>query len=283
MQIQTNMAAKNVSRNQKSTGRAMNSSLQKLCTGYRINHAGDNAAGLAISEEMRSQIHGLDQAMKNTDDGISMSNVGEGALAQVQSMVHRLQTLATQAANATYATLERENLSIEKDQILDEIDRIASATDYSDVPLFTRLPNPEPEGYVAPTSESEISLQIGHSSEETMEVQRFYMDSRALGLDEMSFDTVKDGNEAINMLDDAVTALTSMRSSLGATATHLGHTQNSLHVTKNNMEIAEGAIRDTDYADEVTNFTAKNVINQAANSVMLHANAQPEIVLKLLQ
>lgn len=280
MQVQTNMAAKNVSRNQKSTGRAMDNSLQKLCTGYRINHAGDDAAGLAISEGMRCQIRGLDQAMKNTDDGISMSNVGEGALAQVQSMLHRMQTLATQAANGTYSDLERENITMEKDQILEEIDRIADSTNYSDISLFSRFKSPD--GY-SPTEESSITLQIGHSSEETMPVSRFYMDSEALKLDDIDLMSVETANEAIDKLNTAVTNLTSMRSSFGAAATHLEHTQNSLHVTKNNMDIAEGVIRDTDYAKEMTTYTAKSIVNQSSNSVMLHANAQPEIVLKLLQ
>lgn len=278
MQIQNNMAAKNVSRNQKSTGRAMNKSLEKLCTGYRISHAGDDAAGLAISEEMRCQIRGLDQAAKNADDGIAMSNVGEGALAQVQAMVHRMETLALQAANGTYSTLERDNITVEKEQLLDEIDRIADSTDFSDIPLFSRF-----DGYCSPEVESEITLQIGHSSPETMDVHRYYMDSEALDLRDMDFSTVEGGNAAIDKLNSAVYAITTMRSSFGSTANHLGHTKNSLEVTEMNMTTAESAIRDTDYADEMVTYTAKDIINQAANSVMLHANSQPEMILKLLQ
>ena len=136
MQIQNNIASVNSSRNQKIIKGKLDKSLEKLSSGFRINRAGDDAAGLAISELMRSQIRGLDQAMRNVNDGVSMTNTGEGALTEIHSMLQRMKTLAVQSANGTYSSVARENIESERLQLLDEIDRISQTTDFDGIPLF---------------------------------------------------------------------------------------------------------------------------------------------------
>ena len=143
MIIQHNLGGMNAARNKGMSETKMKKSLEKLSSGYRINRAGDDAAGLAISELMRSQIRGLDQAMRNVNDGISMTNTGEGALSEVHAMLGRMKTLAVQSANATYTTVARENLDFEREELIAEINRIGETSDFDDIPLFVSG-DPEP-------------------------------------------------------------------------------------------------------------------------------------------
>ena len=172
MRIQNNIASINSARNQGIAKGKINKTLEKLSSGYRINRAGDDAAGLAISELMRSQIAGLDQAMRNNNDGISMTNTGEGALQEVHSMLQRMKTLAVQAANGTYDSVARANIDMERQELLGEIDRISQTTDFAGIPLFGTAET-IPPGFTPPELKDNIVLQIGHSSEETMDVVRY--------------------------------------------------------------------------------------------------------------
>ena len=166
MRIKNNISALNSSRNHGIVQEQLGKSLEKLSSGYRINRAGDDAAGLAISEEMRHQINGLDQAMRNVNDGIGMTRTGEGALAEVHSMLHRMKTLAIQAANGTYSSAARANIEEERLQLLDEIDRISANTDFNQIPLFdTEVPA---EPFEPPKKKDDITLQIGHTQKEEM-------------------------------------------------------------------------------------------------------------------
>ena len=255
MQIQNNIASVNSSRNQKIIKGKLDKSLEKLSSGFRINRAGDDAAGLAISELMRSQIRGLDQAMRNVNDGVSMTNTGEGALTEIHSMLQRMKTLAVQSANGTYSSVARENIESERLQLLDEIDRISQTTDFDGIPLFKEYPGNLPPGYVPPEKEGEITLQIGHSEAETLDVERYYMGSRELLLKDMDFTTVDNANQAVD----------------------------TLGVTKENMTVAESRIRDTDMAEQITAYTTENIILQSSNSMMVHANSLPDLVIQLLQ
>lgn len=284
MQIQTNIAAINTSRNQKTVRGALGKSLEKLSTGYRINRAGDDAAGLAISELMRNQINGLDQAIRNNNDGIGMTNVGEGALQEIHSMLQRMKTLAVEGANETYDTVARGNIDTERKALLEEIDRISQSTDFAGISLFgSKNDANAPTTFVPPElTNDNITLQIGHSSDETMEVEKYYMGSTELGLDQTDFTTRATSNAAIDVIETAIQAVTHVRSSFGASNVHLQHTNNNLGVTKENMTEAESNIRDTDMADEITNYTAKNIILQSSNSIMVHANNLPQLVLQLL-
>lgn len=284
MQIQNNLAAMNSSRNQGIIKGKLNKSLEKLSSGYRINRAGDDAAGLAISELMRNQITALDQAMRNVNDGISMTNTGEGALTEVHSMLQRMKTLATQAANATYNSTARANIDSERLQLMEEIDRISQNSDFDGIPLFSEFPQTgPPPGYIPPEKESDITLQIGHSEMELLDVARYYMGSRELLLDQTDFTSVPKANKSITIIDEAIETVADVRASFGAALNHLEHTNNNLGVTKENMTIAESRIRDTDMADQMTKYTSENIMLQSSNSMMLHANSLPDMILSLIQ
>lgn len=283
MQIQNNIASINSSRNQKIVKGKLDKSLEKLSSGYRINCAGDDAAGLAISELMRSQIKGLDQAMRNVNDGVSMTNTGEGALTEIHAMLQRMKTLAVQSANGTYSSAARGNIESERLQLLDEIDRISQTTDFDGIPLFEEYPGTLPPGYVPPEKEGDITLQIGHSGEETLDVERYFMGSKELLLRTVDFSTVNNANKAVDTIENAIEAVADVRASFGATLNHLEHTNNNLGVTRENMTVAESQIRDTDMAEQITAYTTENIILQASNSMMVHANSLPDLVLQLLQ
>ena len=284
MQIQNNIASVNSSRNQKIIKGKLDKSLEKLSSGFRINRAGDDAAGLAISELMRSQIRGLDQAMRNVNDGVSMTNTGEGALTEIHSMLQRMKTLAVQSANGTYSSTARENIESERLQLLDEIDRISQTTDFDGIPLFKEYPGDTvPAWFEPPEKEGDITLQIGHSQAETLDVKRYYMGSKELLLKDMDFTTVDNANQAVDTIEDAIEAISDVRASFGASLNHLEHTSSNLGVTKENMTVAESRIRDTDMAEQITAYTTENIILQSSNSMMVHANSLPDLVIQLLQ
>lgn len=282
MQIRNNIAAINSSRNHGIIQEQTDKSLEKLSSGYKINRAGDDAAGLAISEGMRRQIHGLDQAMNNINDGVGMTRTGEGALAEVHSMLHRMKTLAIQSANGTYSTSSRANIEEERVELLKEIDRISSHTDFNNIPLFS---SPVPPGVpvVPPVKDGDIILQVGQSEAETMNVERYYIGSQPLGLDKTDFSDPDKANQSVDMIDNAIQAVTTVRSSYGSSENHLEYTYNNLDVTKENMTAYESGIRDTNMAEEFTRFTSMNIVGQAAQSMQAHSNSLPEMVLKLLQ
>lgn len=282
MRIKTNIAGINTSRNQGIVQQKLGKSLEKLSSGYRIVHAGDDAAGLAISEGMRAKIAGLNQAMRNVDDGVGMVNTGEGALQEVHSMLHRLETLAIESANGTYDDIARANVEEEKDAILSEIDRICQNTSFNEIDVFATG-----TGYTVPVEPPEQSdnftFQIGPSGEEEMDVPRYYMGVGALGLDEMELGTPEKANEAIEILANAVQAVTVVRSTFGAAQNHLDCTHNNLSITAENMTAAESRIRDTDVPDEFVKFTSQNILMQSTMAMQSQANALPQYVLPLLQ
>lgn len=287
MQLQNNIESINTARNQKIVRGKMSKSLEKLSTGYKINRAGDNAAGLAISELMRNQINGLDQAIRNNNDGISMTNVGEGALQEVHSMLQRLKTLAVQAANETYDTVARGNIDTEREELLEELDRISQNTDFAGIPLFASAADDNVDTtaplFIPPQQKDNIDLQIGHSAQETMEVARYYMGKNELKLNDTDFTSRDAANESIQKIEDAIEAVSDVRASFGASNRHLQHTNNNISVTKENMTSAESSIRDTDMAEEITTFTAQKVILESSNAMMTHSNHLPDLILQLLQ
>lgn len=282
MIIRHNVPGINASRNAGIVEDRLGKSLEKLSTGYRINRAGDDAAGLAISEGMRSQINGLDQAIRNVNDGISMSQTGDGALAEVHDMLGRLKTLSIEAANGTYTSQARVNLDAERRELLDEIDRIGGSTEFDGIPLFG---DDVPQGVPIepPQKEDDITLQIGHSRQETLDVGRYYMNSRALLLDTTDFTTIEGANRSVDVIENAIQAVSEIRANFGAAQTHLEHTDRNLGVTVENMTAAESQIRDTDMAQEYTNFTKESILQNASSYMTAQAHALPQLVLELLQ
>ncbi len=177
-------------------------------------------------------------------------------------MLHRLETLAVQAANGTYSTLARENIEAERAQLLDEIDRIGQATDFNSISMFDSEDPPVP--IMPPQIKDDITLQIGHSVDETLDMRRYYVSSKALLLDRTDFTTVDKANASTDIIRDAVQAISQIRSSFGSVQSHLEHTHNNLSVTEENMTAAESKIRDTDMADEFTTYTKENIMFQRA-------------------
>ena len=269
MVIQHNIAANNAYRNLSSNASNGQKNLEKLSSGYRINRSADDAAGLAISEQMRSKINGLDQASANASDAIGLIQTAEGALTETHSMLQRMVTLATQSANGTYNSTARAAIGEEVTALKAEIDRISSTTDYNGV---------KPIG-----STSAITVQIGPTSGETLEIAAAKMDSGSLGVSAIAVSSVSAANSAITKINEAINTVSTHRAKLGASQNRLEHTINNLKTTNENMTAAESRIRDTDMAKEMAAFTKNNILNQAAQSMLSQANQQPQGVLSLLR
>ena len=288
MQVQNNIASINAARNQGIETGKLKKSLEKLSSGFRIVRAGDDAAGLTISEGMRSRINSLNQAMRNIDDGIGLTNVGDGALTEVHSMLQRLKTLALKSANGTYDQSNRETLNMEKDQILEEIDRIGSTTKFGEISLFSRADaktNTDPPLWQPPELDDTIPLQIGGSTQagEVLDVERYYIGSRELQLDQTDFSDVEKGHKSVGYIENAIEAVSKVRASFGAAYMHLDHTHNNLSVTSENMQAAESQIRDTNMAEEITKYTSSNIVLQSSNMMLTNANNLPQTILELLK
>lgn len=286
MQVQNNIASINAARNQGIETGKLKKSLEKLSSGFRIVRAGDDAAGLTISEGMRSRINSLNQAMKNIDDGIGLTNVGDGALTEVHSMLQRLKTLALKSANGTYDQSNRETLNMERDHILEEIDRIGSTTKFGEISLFSRADaKTDTTLWQPPKLDDTIPLQIGGSAQdgEVLDVERYYIGSKELQLDKTDFSDVKKGQESVGYIENAIEAVSKVRASFGAAYMHLEHTHNNLSVTSENMQAAESQIRDTNMAEEITKYTSSNIVLQSSNMMLTNANNLPQTILELLK
>ena len=310
MVIQHNIAAINSYRNLGTNQSALNKNLEKLSSGYKINRAGDNAAGLAISESMRSQITGLQTAQKNAEDGVSLIQTAEGALTEVHSMLQRMTTLATQAANGTYNSVARGNIQSEMNELIAEIDRVANNTDFNGIkPLESKNgygANPSAVGGAIsadrPGSTHKMTFQIGPTAGETilvsgqsMTVSGIFnatrssysgMASGAMGTGHILYvgtNTTTYANRAITAIKSAIDTVSSYRAKLGAAQNRLEHTQNNLSVMEENITDAESTIRDTDVADEMMAYTKNNILIQSAQAMLAQANQVPQGVLQLLQ
>ena len=278
MVIQHNIAAINSYRNLSGNQSALSKNLEKLSSGYKINRAGDDAAGLAISETMRSQIAGLNQAVNNANDAVGLIQTAEGAMTETHSMLQRMKTLTTQAANGTYTDTARTNIKAEIDALNAEITRIATTTKFNgETPL-----NPKVPGQGKTTN---LTFFIGASSDKTnaMTVAQKSMTAVALKVDKIMVNTTTAAFKAMASVDAAIEAVSSYRATLGAAQNRLEHTVNNLKVTSENITSAESRIRDTDMADEITAYTKNNILLQAAQSMLSQSNAMPQGVLSMLQ
>ena len=274
MVIQHNIAAINSYRNLSINQNALSKNLEKLSSGYKINRAGDDAAGLAISETMRSQINGLNQAVNNANDAIGLIQTAEGAMTETHSMLQRMKTLTTQAANGTYTETARKNIKAEIDALNKEITRIATTTEFNgEKPL-----NPAKAG-------DALTFFIGASADKTnaMTVGQQIMTAKALTIEGIVVDNTTNAFKAMKSVDAAIEKVSSYRATLGAAQNRLEHTVNNLKVTSENITSAESRIRDTDMADEITAYTKNNILLQAAQSMLSQSNAMPQGVLSMLQ
>lgn len=276
MVIQHNIAAINSYRNLSINQNALSKNLEKLSSGYRINRAGDDAAGLAISETMRSQINGLNQAVNNANDAVGLIQTAEGAMTETHSMLQRMKTLATQAANGTYTKTARDNIKAEIDALNKEITRIATTTEFNgEKPLS---PDTKTKG-------KNLTFFIGASADASnaMTVLQMTMTATALTIAQIAVDTTTNAFKAMKSIDAAIEKVSTYRATLGAAQNRLEHTVNNLKVTSENITSAESRIRDTDMADEITAYTKNNILLQAAQSMLSQSNAMPQGVLSMLQ
>ena len=270
MIINHNMGAANALRQLNINTDNQAKSTEKLSSGLRINRAGDDAAGLSISEKMRGQISGLNQAATNAQDGISLIQTAEGALDETHSILQRMRELAVQGANDTNASEDRAAIQAEIDELAKEINRIASTTEFNGKKLL----NGSLEG---------CTLQIGANSSQTMKFSIGQMDANELGVDSLDVSKSSTAQAAITSIDSAIKAVSEQRSKLGATQNRLEHTIKNLNNSAENLQTAESRIRDVDMAEEMIKYTSSNVLSQAAQSMLAQANQKPSQVLSLLQ
>lgn len=278
MVIQHNIAAINSYRNLSTNQNALSKNLEKLSSGYKINRAGDDAAGLAISETMRSQIAGLNQAVNNANDAVGLIQTAEGAMTETHSMLQRMKTLTTQAANGTYTNTARNNIQAEIKALNAEITRIASTTEFNgEKPLNPTIDKSK--------KAANLTFFIGASADKTnaMTVAQTVMTAEALKVDKIAVDSTTHAFKAMASVDAAIERVSTYRATLGAAQNRLEHTVSNLKVTSENITSAESRIRDTDMADEITAYTKNNILLQAAQSMLSQANGMPQGVLSMLQ
>lgn len=277
MRINTNIAAMNTYSRLTAANTAKANSLAKLSSGSRINKAGDDAAGLAISEKMKSQIGGLTQAKRNAQDGITLVQTAEGALNESHSILERMRDLVVQGANDTLTSTDRDSINKELTALHDELTRIASTTEFNTKNLLN-------------TKNNSFTFQIGANETQTLEVTIGQMDgSTLLGTSAAKFvidskaSNVRKKGGMISKIDKAISTVSGQRAALGAVQNRLEHTINNLTATNENLSDANSRIRDVDMAEEMMTFTKSNILSQAATSMLAQANAMPNSVLNLLQ
>ncbi len=286
MRIQHNITALNAHRNLTNNNSSVGKNLEKLSSGYKINRAGDDAAGLAISEKMRAQITGLETAQKNAEDGVALVQTAEGALTEVHSMLNRMVALATQSANGTYSSTNRKEMQKEIENLKDEIDRIGKSANFNGMALFDteKLATLDPANeivlHVGETSASYNSLSVKLGGMNTEILQN---DKTGETINALSVTTAALAKTAIDTANAAIDQISSMRSDFGALQNRLDHTINNLGVQTENISAAESRIRDVDMAKEMMAYTKNNILVQASQAMLAQANQVPQGVLQLLQ
>lgn len=286
MRINTNVAAMNTYSRLTAANTAKSNSLAKLSSGLRINKAGDDAAGLAISEKMKSQIGGLTQAKRNAQDGISLVQTAEGALNETHSILERMRDLAVQGANGTLTSTDKGAINKELNALHQELTRIAETTQFNKQKVFG-----SPAAGAAQAKDQSFKFQIGANSGQNLSVSIKPMDGTSLfgGKKVADFKLMTDGktglesDKMITYIDAAIQTVSDQRADLGAVQNRLEHTINNLTATTENLSDANSRIRDVDMAEEMMTFTKSNILSQAATSMLAQANAMPNSVLNLLQ
>jgi flagellin len=295
MIVNTNISSLNAQRNFGANNTSMSRTLEKLSSGQRINRAADDAAGLAISEKMRAQFRGLNQAVKNAQTGISMIQTAEGALNESHSILQRMRELAVQSATDTNTNDDRKKIQDEVNQLAQELTRISNTTEFNTMNLL---------GGRFEATGKELHFHIGANKDQNMTVSIKAMDAHSLGVavggNEAQFDangamttaakataglsisTRADANNAIDTIDKAITKVSDQRSTLGAYQNRLEHTINNLQVSAENLTASESRIRDADMAAEMSKCVKSQILSQAGISMLAQANQIPQTVMRLL-
>jgi flagellin len=268
------MTALNANRQLGVSNSSLAKSTEKLSSGYRINRAGDDAAGLSISEKMRGQIRGLNQASTNAQDGVSLIQTAEGALNEVHSVLQRMRELTVQAANDTNVSVDREAIAKEQKALTDEITRIGTQTQFNTMNLLTG-------------SFASKNLQVGANEGQNIEISISAMTAGASGLNvasaESNMATYSDATAFLSRVDAAIKSVSDQRSSLGAIQNRLEHTIANADNTAENLQAAESRIRDVDMADEMVKYSKSSILQQAGQSMLAQANQSTQGVLSLLR
>ena len=286
MVINHNMSAMFAQRSQGLTDLSNQKNMEKLSSGMRINRAGDDASGLAVSEKMRAQIRGLNQASTNAENGISFIQTTEGYLQETSDIVQRIRELAVQSSNGIYSDEDRMQIQVEVSSLIDEVDRIASAAQFNGMNMLTGR-------FARPTGENTVTgsmwFHIGANMDQRTQVFIGTMSATALGLknigneDKLSLAAPDDANRAIGTLDEALKKINKQRADLGAYQNRLEKTVVGLDIGAENLQASESRIRDTDMASEMVDFTKNQVLSQAGTAMLAQANQSSQNVLSLLR
>ncbi len=280
LRVYNNLFSVNAQRNLATNSNNLGSSLEKLSSGMRINKAADDAAGLSISEGLRSQIRSLNQATRNGNDGISLINTAEGALNEQSSILVRMRELASQAATGTVGSTERSTINREFQALKSEIDRIAAVTEFNGQKLL--------DGSLMSTQTNSVVIQIGIRATANdrislnTAVDLTAITTTGLAIQNISVLTAQSALASLATIDSAITKVTDGRGRLGAVQNRLVHTLANLAVSTENLTAAESQIRDADYAAEISQFTRNQILVQASTSILAQANLVPQTVLQLL-
>ena len=286
MVINHNMSAMFANRQLGITGLSLNKDMEKLSSGLRINRAGDDASGLAVSEKMRSQIRGLNQASQNAQNGISFIQTTEGYLQETTDLMQRIRELAVQSSNGIYSDEDRMQIQVEVSALISEVDRIASSAQFNGMNMLTGR-------FAMPTGENVVTgsmwFHIGANMDQRTQVFIGTMSAMALGIREigseekMSIATPEDANRAIGTIDEAIKKINKQRADLGAYQNRLDLTVKGLNVSAENLQASESRIRDADMASQMVEFTKNSVLQQAGTAMLAQANSQSQNVLSLLR
>ncbi len=274
LRINTNTASLNAQKNLVGTKLGLDKSLERLSSGYRINRAGDDAAGLAISENLKAQIRGLKQASRNAQDGVSLVQVAEGSLNEISSILIRLRELGVQAASDTIGPVERQFLNVEYDQLVSEVDRIADGTEFNGTQLLSG-------------TGSVLDFQVGTRNDPNIDRLSFDAskadaNSSALGVNLTSVADKASAQNSLTAIDSAIVSVSAMRADFGAIQNRLQSTISNIGVSVENMSAANSRIRDVDVAEETSELTKNNILLSAGTSVLAQANQSAQSALTLL-
>jgi flagellin len=270
LRVNTNIASLTAQRNLAGVSTRLQGNYARLSSGLRIATAADDAAGLAISERMRSQIRSYAAAGRNAQDGISLVQTAEGALNEVSNILTRMRELAIQSANGTLSTTDRTTIGSEVTQLVSELDRISSSNEFNGIALL--------DG-----SSTTTSIQVGINANETIDITLQDTSTATLGVSTVDVSSVSSSNAALDMIDQAIDTVNTSRGNLGAAQNRLQSAVASIANARENLSAAESRIRDVDVAMETADLTRNSIMQQAAVSVLQQANVQPQIALKLLQ
>ena len=286
MVINHNMSAMYANRQLGVTGLSLSKDMEKLSSGERINRAGDDASGLAVSEKMRAQIRGLNQASQNAENGISFIQTTEGYLQETTDIMQRIRELAVQSSNGIYSDEDRMQIQVEVSALVSEVDRIASAAQFNGMNMLTGR-------FARPTGENTVTgsmwFHIGANMDQRMQVYIGTMSAEALGIreigtgDKISLAAPDDANRAIGTIDEALVKINKQRADLGAYQNRMEYAVRGLDISAENLQASESRIRDTDMASQMVEFTKNSVLQQAGTAMLAQANTQSQNVLSLLR